>query len=311
MNSMVLSRKVGTSQDVFSTFYSAIVSDFRDTFPSYGSDNAHDDRRYLLRRLRDEGSMFAIRTMSLLGRSLNEALVTGVLHVPSSHFRVVPGTSLPRLCHNLWRLIFSDNGIIRIGASERQSSVVTTTEDSVSLATISMAIRSLRQLTLAWSKVVLDSDDAKVNESIRAFVDRTQSDPYLKQVENARDWHERQAALCLSTEYSDLMDSYECQRHIMADNRRCNLLRLAANQLKQVFQIGKSTARTFPLTPETSTCSTQVSTGNMGQVRSLKRSSHKEKNGLIFSMLPGSTRITIDSDRCRSFLAEAATKRTD
>jgi len=145
-----------TTTEMLSTFYREMVSDCQDSFAllGYTSQFAHDDRRYLYRRLSAEGSTFAMTVMPLLGRALNSALCSGRLSVPTPYFSSNTETGLPRLFHTIWALVFSTSGVLRPDADKT-------------------AIRFLRQVTLAWSKVVTEASDLLVEESVKDFVKRT------------------------------------------------------------------------------------------------------------------------------------------
>lgn len=151
---------------VVSAFYTAIVSDFRDTFASYCYGNMHDDRRILLRRCREEGLPFCQTVMPGLGRALNTAMVEGIFVCPHT-FRCVTGTKLPKLFYKIWTIAFTDDGLLR---------VPDTTEASVNQR---VAIRALRQVTLAFSKVEVSPSSESIERSIEAFVQRTSADAYL------------------------------------------------------------------------------------------------------------------------------------
>lgn len=267
---------------VFASFYSAIVSDFRDTFPSYGSTEQHDDKRYLLRRLANEGSNLALVTLPSLGRALNAALGDGVFKTPTPAFRAVPGTVLPRLCHSLWRLVFTDDGRLH---SDNLS------QDEIKMQAI--AVRALRQLTLAWSKVELNSDLNKINAAVKGFVDRTGTDPYLKMLDDYRDEED----LYQRTTDLDAWDEPSCRYMVnrgqglnpldrfarMCDNRRANLIRGASKALDEVFQAGKLRDRTFPRSRGT-TCYKQGTSDAMVQGQSTNGCANKERNGTSCNM---------------------------
>lgn len=282
LKNMVLSRTAqSTCSRVCAAFYSAMVSDFRDTFASsYTSDNAHDDRRYLARRLAHEGESFAFSAMPALGRSLNEALVTGVLHIPSESFRVVPGSALPRIFHSIWKLVFSDTGKILVF------------DEGSDLERQVLAIRALRQITLVWSKRVTTPSDDTVDKAVAAFVDRTALGLPV--------WAQRDIADELYARFDD----FAAGRVLEADNRRMDLIRRASREVDVLFQDGKLSDRIFPQTHDRAGAKAATLV-NTVQAR-FKKVSYKETSGPILSTLPASIRRAINRARIASSLEEGA-----
>lgn len=229
-------------RDVVLTFYRAIVSDFRCSFDSYGKDEAHDDQRYLVRRVNSEGEAFPLSVMPSLGRALNKALVTGSLVVPSS-LRVTKDTALPRLFHTIWLLVF-----------DRDGEMLAPDNPADRLAQ-RIAIRSLRQVCLAFSKVEHTSSTQNINDSIDAFVARTSADAYL------------------DTLYGMFETSHACPDNIctamVLDKKRSAMVAQASRLVDHLFKHGNVWDRICPLTqgPEFHYSGTS---GNTGRERSMK-----------------------------------------
>jgi len=72
---------------------------------------AESDLECLALRLGTEGRSFAFETLPLLGKALERGLVGGHLLVPTN-FSCRKLTLLPELCHAVFRLIFSEAGIL-------------------------------------------------------------------------------------------------------------------------------------------------------------------------------------------------------
>lgn len=162
MNTIYGPKPVISDTQVFECFYRAMVSDCRDSFAldGYTASMAHDDRRYLERRLDREGSPFALALMPELGRALNLALCTGNPYVVPSPRWSVMNDGLPRLFHRIWLIALRPED-----ACDDSGQV----PDSRKRA---LAIRFLRQVTLVWSKVETEPSTQQVDEAVKAFVDR-------------------------------------------------------------------------------------------------------------------------------------------
>lgn len=231
-------------RDVCSAFYRAITSDFRTSFASYSSDMEHDDRRYISRRLASEGQTFVTGTMPILGRCLNESLATGVLCLPS-HIRCVKNTRLPKLFHTIWCLVYTPDGQLRA-------------EDSLDGEILQrVAIRALRQVFLAFSKLEVQADSVSVSESIRGFVARTSSDAYLEQVYGCID--------------SGWESSAVSAAQLNKSMHRSKIVAQASRLVDHLFRVGNAWDRICPVTRGPIHQCT-VNSENMDQVQSTKGS---------------------------------------
>jgi len=74
----------------------------------------HDkDLSTIAERLSKEGTSFVKVTLPLLGKALDQGLVSGRF-LPIANFAVKRNTCLPILCHTVFRMIFGDDGILLI-----------------------------------------------------------------------------------------------------------------------------------------------------------------------------------------------------
>lgn len=227
---------------VVSTFYRAMISDFRMSFASYGNSAAHDDTRCLMRRLRSEGRSFPLAVMPGLGRALNTALVTGTF-VPPPYTRCPENSCLPKLFHTVWKYVFLDSGALK-------------DSDSVeSEIQIRVAIRALRQITLAFSKLEVPATTEAVDIAIQNFVDRTSADAYLEQV------------------YQCVEDGWDpglnAGFQLSQSRTRSKIVAQASRLVDHLFRAGNAWDRICPVTRGP----TKVfggNSGNMGQVRFMK-----------------------------------------
>lgn len=72
----------------------------------------HDkDLQTLAERLKSEGTSFAKVTLPLLGKALDQGLVSGSFK-PIANFAVKRNTCLPTLCHPVFRMIFGSDGVL-------------------------------------------------------------------------------------------------------------------------------------------------------------------------------------------------------
>jgi len=69
------------------------------------------DLQTVLERIQNEGSSFAQVTLPLLGKALDQGLVSGRCK-PIPNFRLKRNTCLPTLCYAVFRTIFDDEGIL-------------------------------------------------------------------------------------------------------------------------------------------------------------------------------------------------------
>lgn len=120
----------------FSELHRAILLDgvqFRifDSFPEL-------DYLLIQRRLEEEGDSFVLRTLPLLGRALDQALVSGIFLCPEQ-FRRKSRTRLPLLLFTAFSRVFSSEGVLLTHAC-------------------SVTIQFLRQLLLLDSKLEQPSD---------------------------------------------------------------------------------------------------------------------------------------------------------
>lgn len=161
MNTLYGPKPVIEGTRVLSSFYRAMVSDCRDSFAldGYTASMAHDDARYLERRLVNEGDAFALVEMPALGRALTLSLCTGAPLVPSPRWSVM-NDGLPRLFHRIWSIVFETSAKLRLDG------------DSLANRKIASAIRFLRQITMAWSKVETPPKQETVDKAIASFVER-------------------------------------------------------------------------------------------------------------------------------------------
>lgn len=71
------------------------------------------DLPLLLERVKAEGPSFVFSTLPLLGRALDQGLVSGVIHTPAN-FRLKGKTRLPCLCYAVFKRIFDDEGVLLV-----------------------------------------------------------------------------------------------------------------------------------------------------------------------------------------------------
>ncbi len=106
----------------------------------------------VLERLQKEGSSFAQVTLSLLGKALDQGLVSGRF-TPIAHFRLKRNTCLPILCFAVFREIFDDEGILL-------------SDPNVS------SIFFLRQFLLLDSKLEFEPTTKMKELAVQGFIDR-------------------------------------------------------------------------------------------------------------------------------------------
>lgn len=111
-----------------------------------------NDLRYIEKRLCSEGISFVKVTLPLLGRALDNGLVTGRITTPSN-FSTRAESSLPMLFYGTFRKIFLDNGELIPDADEN-------------------SIRYLRQVLLLDSKFVSEPTETQRKSSVAAFCSR-------------------------------------------------------------------------------------------------------------------------------------------
>lgn len=73
----------------------------------------HGDQQTLIERLKSEGTSFIKVTLPLLGKALDNALVSGELFVPPN-FKLRKDTRLPKFCGRVFDTIFNLDGSIRL-----------------------------------------------------------------------------------------------------------------------------------------------------------------------------------------------------
>jgi hypothetical protein len=136
----------------------AIFATIAQHFPEYSS----DDKEYLLARYEHEGTTLLYQRLPLLGKALDDALITGKPFVLPKGFPRKKGTRLPRFLYNLFTKVLDDRGMPR---SLWLTVYKHCPEDGFA------AVSCIRQLTLLWSKVVVkaSSDDALKAFEARMF----------------------------------------------------------------------------------------------------------------------------------------------
>lgn len=79
-----------------------------------------DDLRYLSERINSEGTSFVLVTLPLLGKALDQGLVSGELILPA-HFKKRKNSSLPSFLYSPFRRIFDDNGLLLYDGADTSS----------------------------------------------------------------------------------------------------------------------------------------------------------------------------------------------
>lgn len=113
------------------------------------------DLLLLSERIIEEGTSFVYSTLPLLGRALDNGLVTGSVQTPSN-FRLKGKTALPVLFYSCFSRVFEDSGSIR------SNPCVTT-------------IFYLRQMLLLDSKFITEPTKEQQQSAYRSFCDRQNS----------------------------------------------------------------------------------------------------------------------------------------
>lgn len=123
-----------------------------------------NDLRVISERILQEGTSFAKVTLPLLGKALDQGLVSGAIKCPA-HFRLKRNTCLPMLCYSVFRSIFEDDGNLL---------------DKPNL----MSIQFLRQFLLLDSKLVYEPTQEMKDATVASFVQRQE---LLRKVKIQRD----------------------------------------------------------------------------------------------------------------------------
>jgi hypothetical protein len=110
------------------------------------------DLQTVLERIQNEGSSFAQVTLPLLGKALDQGLVSGRF-TPIANFRLKRNTCLPILCNAVFREVFDDEGIL------------------LSNPTI-VSIYFLRQFLLLDSKLIFEPTLEMKKLAVQGFSDR-------------------------------------------------------------------------------------------------------------------------------------------
>lgn len=187
--------------------------------------NAEKDMKYLLNRLEREGSIFALKTLPLLGKAFETALITGEAFVCPTNFHRFSKTSrLPLFLHDLFRKVMTEEGnclfhyeggyyvssiknqqshhhggggnpnirVSRGGKDAKsipnrdlacegfhnKSGAIDAPDNCLESALqASQAVRAIRQLTLCFSKAVVDVRGEIRDNSVKEFLGRITASP--------------------------------------------------------------------------------------------------------------------------------------
>jgi hypothetical protein len=110
------------------------------------------DLQTLAERLKSEGTSFGKVTLPLLGKALDQGLVSGRFE-PIANFATKRETCLPNLCHPVFRMIFEKDGLVRLDPCVK-------------------SIQFLRQFLLLDGKLIAEPNAKQKELTVQGFKDR-------------------------------------------------------------------------------------------------------------------------------------------
>lgn len=153
------------------SFYKALKQDVLKLYPEF-VDEISESFEWLdnLISISDENRLLAIKSLCLLGKSIEKSLITPALLEVPSYFPLHENSVLPKFLYSLLSEVFYDSGLRRYSGNVKDHHL---RDDGAEIAKdAASAVFVLRQVTLAFSKAQdLPCDTEPVDELI-AFRDR-------------------------------------------------------------------------------------------------------------------------------------------
>jgi hypothetical protein len=136
----------------FQARYLALHQSLIDDGIRHGVPFCDKDLQTLSERTLSEGTSFGKVTLPLLGKALDQGLVSGRFY-PIANFATKRGTCLPALCHPVFRMIFDLDGTLRCDPCVK-------------------SIHFLRQFLLLDGKLVYEPNAQQKALTVQGFIDR-------------------------------------------------------------------------------------------------------------------------------------------
>lgn len=90
-----------------------LFNDFASVHPSYTPKDAAADSAYAIKRVREEGIQFLVKTLPTLGKALDASFQAGMF-VPHPSFKRAKGKTTPCFMGRFFSAVFEDDGVLRV-----------------------------------------------------------------------------------------------------------------------------------------------------------------------------------------------------